>query len=314
VGLEPVRVFDTELAGRLLGYPRVGLASMVEAVLGYRLEKGHSAADWSERPLPEPWLRYAVLDVEVLLELRDALEAQLRERGKLQWAHEEFAAIVSAPPTPRRNDPWRRVSGLHRVRRPRQLAAVRALWQTRDELARERDLAPGRVLPDSAIVQAALTMPTTLDALTKLAGYNGRATRRQARTWFQALQAARALPERELPPANVPGNILPPTRSWPDRDPEAAERLAVLRAAVAAIADEHTLPTENLLAPDSVRRIAWQPPADQSPEGIAATLRTFGARPWQVSLTAPVIAHALRRLRTRREARGSATGAAGTAP
>src|SRR4029077_18536255 len=81
LGLRPRRVFDTELAGRLLGYPRVGLGSMVENVLGFTLEKGHSAVDWSVRPLPEPWLRYAALDVEVLVDLRDALEKELDRRG-----------------------------------------------------------------------------------------------------------------------------------------------------------------------------------------------------------------------------------------
>ncbi|MDP9398351.1 MAG: ribonuclease D, partial [Actinomycetota bacterium] len=128
-GMRPRRIFDTELAGRLLGFPRVGLAAMVAEVLGYGLEKGHSAADWSTRPLPEPWLRYAALDVEVLLELRDALEEQLAEAGKLEWAYEEFAAVLAAPAPAPRAEPWRRTSGLHRVRRPRQLAVVRALWQ-----------------------------------------------------------------------------------------------------------------------------------------------------------------------------------------
>ena len=56
------------------------------SVLGFALEKGHSAADWSTRPLPEPWLRYAALDVEVLVELRDALADVLAEQGKLEWA------------------------------------------------------------------------------------------------------------------------------------------------------------------------------------------------------------------------------------
>jgi ribonuclease D len=299
VGLRPRRLFDTELAGRLLGLARVGLGSMVESVLGYRLEKGHSAVDWSTRPLPEPWLRYAALDVEVLIELRNALEEQLRFQGKLEWAQEEFAAIAGAPLPGPRHDPWRRVSGLHRVRRPRQLAVVRALWETRDRIARERDLAPGRVLPDSAIVDAALAAPETPQALAALPVFGGRSNRRSVSVWFAAVDAARRLPDRELPPATVVSDVPPPARSWPDRDPEAAERLTTLRAAVAAIADEHGLPTENLLAPDSIRRIAWQPPGDLSPESIGATLTALGARRWQVELTAKVISRALVRLRTR---------------
>jgi len=301
VGLRAARLFDTELAGRLLGFPRVGLGAMVESVLGFSLEKGHSAVDWSTRPLPEPWLRYAALDVEVLIELRDALEEQLRRQGKLAWAHEEFAAIASSPLPPPRKDPWRRVSGLHRVRRPRQLAVVRSLWEARDRMAQERDLAPGRVLPDSAIVDAALSMPATVDVLAAMPVFGGRSNRRSANVWFAAVEAARQLPDGELPQSTMPNNVPPPARSWADRDPAAAERLATLRAAVAAIADEHGLPTENLVAPDSIRRIAWQPPEDLSTEHMGATLAGFGVRRWQIELTAKVISRALDRLRTRSE-------------
>ena len=91
-------LFDTELAGRLLGYPRVALGTMLEEVLGFRLAKEHSAADWSVRPLPAEMLKYAALDVEVLTELRDALAEQLAEQGKTEWARQEFAAIAAAPP------------------------------------------------------------------------------------------------------------------------------------------------------------------------------------------------------------------------
>ncbi len=108
LGLRPGLLFDTELAGRLLGYPRVGLGTLVEEVLGLTLEKTHSAADWSSRPLPEEWLRYAALDVEVLVELRDALAAQLEEQGKTGWAEQEFAAVLAARPAAPRPDPWRR--------------------------------------------------------------------------------------------------------------------------------------------------------------------------------------------------------------
>src|SRR6478735_7694298 len=138
VGIRPRLLFDTELAGRLAGLPRVGLGPLVEQILGLSLRKGHGAADWSTRPLPHDWLVYAALDVEVLVELRDEMEALLVRQGKLEWAHQEFAAIVAAPPAPPRVDPWRRTSGIHRIRKRRQLAVVRALWERRDEVARRR--------------------------------------------------------------------------------------------------------------------------------------------------------------------------------
>jgi ribonuclease D len=295
LGMRPARIFDTELAGRLLGYPRVGLGAIVEEVLGLSLEKGHSAADWSTRPLPEPWLRYAALDVEVLVELRDALAAQLDEQGKRAWAEEEFAAIVAAAPAPPRVEPWRRTSGLHRVRKRRQLAVVRALWERRDEVARRRDIAPGRVLPDSAIVAAALAVPRTEDELVALPVWGGRSMRRQTATWLPAIAAAMEVPEGELPDPKTPHEGPPPARSWPERDPAAAARLAAARAAVGAVAADLRLPVENLVAPDSVRRLCWDPPADLDEEVVGDFLRDHGARPWQVELTAAVLVDALTR-------------------
>ncbi|TKK86978.1 ribonuclease D [Herbidospora galbida] len=301
IGFRPRRLFDTELAGRLLGYERVGLGTMVEVVLGFGLVKGHSAADWSTRPLPEDWLRYAALDVEVLIELRDALHAELTETGKLDWAMEEFAAILTAPTAPPRTDPWRRTSGIHRVRALRGLAVVRELWTIRDALARETDLAPGRVLPDSAIVQAALDLPRTTKGLTEIAPFTGRSARRHLREWLAAITRGRTMPESELPQPLGPGDGPPPANRWADRDPAAAKRLAAARAVVAALADEHRMPTENLLQPDAVRRLTWEPPADLDEDAISDRLRALGAREWQIGLAAHPMSRALQRLETKGE-------------
>jgi ribonuclease D len=293
VGMRPRYVFDTELAGRLLGYQRVGLGAMVERHLGLALEKGHSAADWSTRPLPRAWLAYAALDVEVLIDLRDALHRELVEQGKLDWARQEFAAIAAAPPPAPRAEPWRRTSGMHRIRGRRQLAAVRSLWESRDALARERDLAPGRLLPDSAIIAAALADPRSPEGLLELTGFGGRQQRRLGRRWYAALASARELPDAELPLPAMASDAPPPVNRWSDRNPMAAGRLAAARAAVGAIAEHHTVPVENLLSPDLVRRLAWQPPLDMSPAGVAAVLAAGGARDWQRSLTATPLAEAL---------------------
>jgi ribonuclease D len=297
LGYRPRTLFDTELAGRLLGFPRVGLASLVEEVLGLRLAKGHGAEDWSTRPLPEEWLRYAALDVEVLVELRDALAGQLEEQGKSRWARQEFAAVLAARPPEPRPDPWRRTSGIHRVRSRRGLAVVRELWLERDAIARRRDLSPGRVLPDAAIIEAARAMPTSAEQLAALQGFNGRGARRHLRHWFAAVSRARAGAEAALPaPSGPPADGPPPTHRWAERDPAAARRLTAVRAVVAALADSNHLPTENLLHPDAVRRLAWTPPDPATAEAIGAQLRGYGARPWQVELTAGPIAGALTRL------------------
>jgi ribonuclease D len=293
----PRRIFDTEMAGRLLGYPRVGLATLVEELLGLRLEKTHSAADWSSRPLPEEWLRYAALDVEVLVELRDILAQQLMDEGKLEWARQEFAAVLAAGPPEPRADPWRRTSGIHRVRNRRGLAVVRELWLERDKIARQRDLSPTKVLPDRAIVEAARSIPAGMQELTAITGFTGRGARRHAADWLAALSRARIQPDKSLPDASAPpGDGPPPAHRWPERDPEAAKRLTAVRAVVAALADSHGLPTENLLPPDAVRRLSWQPPAEPEAAAVSSELVSYGARPWQVELTAVPIAKALRRI------------------
>jgi ribonuclease D len=293
VGMVAPALFDTELAGRIAGFERVGLGAMVENVLGYALEKGHSAADWSTRPLPHDWLVYAALDVEVLLELRDALEQELEAQGKLAWAEEEFEAVRTAPPPGPRVDPWRRTSGIHRLRTRRQLAGVRAMWEARDMLARRRDTAPGRVLPDSAVINAVLAAPATPAELLALPVYGGRSTRRHVELWWGALQKAAAMDEADLPSPAAPSDGPPAPSRWAERDPVAAKRLARLRAVVTGLAEEHRMPAENLLPPDAVRRLAWTPPAEPSEEAVEADLLRHGARPWQVGLTAAGLAAAL---------------------
>jgi ribonuclease D len=295
VGFRPRQLFDTELAGRLLGYPRVALGTLVEEVLGFHLEKGHSAADWSARPLREELLRYAALDVEVLIELRDALAAELAEQGKTEWARQEFAAVLAAKPAAPRPDPWRRTSGIHRVHSRRGLAVVRELWTTRDRIAQAADLSPRRVLPDMAIIEAARSLPVNDGQLARISGFTGRHARRHEREWLAAITRARRSTDDELPDATggaVP-NGPPPVHRWAERDPAAAARLTAARAVVAVIAEASKLPVENLLAPDTLRRLAWDPPQPSDQEAVALALAGYGARPWQIELTADALAQAL---------------------
>jgi ribonuclease D len=294
LGMKPRRLFDTELAARLAGFERVGLAALTEQLLGYTLEKHHSAADWSTRPLPESWLTYAALDVEMLTDLRDHLAAELDRQGKSAWAAEEFAALVaSADKVPRlRPDPWRRTSGIHRVRGARAQSRVRSLWYARDGVASRRDSAPGRVLPDSAIIAAAELDPKDERVLLTLPGFGGRSVRRLARVWLDALDEARSLSDDELP-VNQPVDGPPPPHRWAERDPIAAARLARCRHVVVSTAETHNLPPENLISPDFIRRLAWSPPEEVTRQTVGDILRGFGARAWQVGLIADDLAEVL---------------------
>ncbi|MGW4631254.1 HRDC domain-containing protein [Nocardia sp. NPDC004415] len=301
LGLRPARLFDTELGGRLAGYERVGLAAMVENLLGRSLRKGHGAADWSTRPLPDEWLNYAALDVELLLELRDTVAADLTTQGKIDWAAEEFEHVRTLdPPTPKA-DRWRRTSGIHTLRRTRQLAIVRELWTTRDGLARARDVAPARILPDSAIVAAATAEPRTIAQLRNLPVFGGPRQRRYSRDWLAAVERARTLPDKELPPLTLPFDGPPPVNRWERRDPAAAARLNTARSAMGKLSTEYAIPVENLLSPDLVRRLCWDALPDYknpgTPEALAAHIESFlhtgGARPWQRTLTVPTLTEAL---------------------
>ncbi|WP_209923346.1 HRDC domain-containing protein [Mycolicibacterium lutetiense] len=293
IGLRPGKLYDTELAGRLAGFERVNLAAMVQRLLGLQLMKGHGAADWSKRPLPAEWLNYAALDVEVLLELRDAIAAVLDDQDKTDWAAQEFEHLRTYVAQPTRRDRWRRTSGIHKVRNPQALSAVRELWTTRDTIARGRDIAPGRILPDAAIINAATSDPKTVDELIALPVFGGSKQRKSAKVWLDAL--ARARDNADPPEANDAQSGPPPAARWARRKPEAAARLEAAKAGLAELSQRVSVPAENLITPEVVRRLCW----DWHPVGDVATaveefLVDAKVRPWQRELTVPVLTAALK--------------------
>lgn len=300
IGLHPTRLFDTELGSRLAGLPRVGLAAVTEHYLHVSLAKEHSAVDWSTRPLPEPWLRYAALDVEALIEVRDALAEDLRAQGKAELAGQEFDALTRFTGPPLRTDPWRRTSSMHKVRNRRGLARVRSLWQTRDAIARERDISPGRILPDALIIDMALADPRTdadlIRATTPAGGRSRPAHRSVTRyrdQWLRAVREADALPEGDLPTSSLRSDAPPPARAWADRDPVAAARLQQVRDALTEHGEQVSVPIENLLTPDSLRRVLWRPPTPADEAGFTRELSALGARAWQVDLVVPLLVAAV---------------------
>ena len=296
VGMVPQRLFDTELAGRLLGLPRVALGSLIEVALGKSLAKEHSASDWSRRPLPPDWLNYAALDVELLIPLRHWVDEQLRAAHKDVWAQQEFAHLAAhaTDPAPVRAEPWRRTSGTHDIHTARGLAVVRELWTERDRLARELDKAPGRVLGDRAIsglaarAEASGFVPSR-EALRAVEGFRWRIAARYESNWLDALARALALPPRELPPKRLRAEGIPHPKSWPTRFPDAAERWSRIRPATLELAEQLALPVENLIAPDAVRKLAWEPPQGGSASSIDAFWAAEAVRPWQRDLVVPVV-------------------------
>lgn len=290
IGLIPSNLFDTELASRLLGKDRVGLGAVVEELLGIELAKAHSADDWSTRPLPSSWLAYAALDVELLVDVRDRLAEELSEAGKADWARQEFEFLLGFRPKPQDPERWRRLSRIHSLRFPRQLAIARELWLARDEYARETDTAPGRIVPDRSLTAAASALPRTRGQLAALKEFTGKQSRSQLDRWWSAVE--RGLQTRDLPKRTGPsGNGIPHPKSWQHKRPEADARFKMARPAVAAKAEELQLPTDNLLTPAFLRQVCWEPTSENA-ESISQQLGSLGAREWQINITAPVIAGA----------------------
>ena len=299
LGINPAKLFDTELAGRIAGLPRVGLGPLLESLMGVLLAKEHSAADWSARPLPKEWLTYAALDVELLVELRNHMYAVLADAKKLPWALEEFASILKAPPAPPRVDPWRRTSGMHKIKRRDQLAVVKSLWIARDEIASRQDIAAGKLLNDSAIVELAIAVPTTKKEFEKCLRPLGLRARwmENLQLWLDSIASAVALPEDQWPTMRTNADTLPPIKLWRDKFPEKFAPLSHARAAIELIAEENQIPVENLITPEHVRRVCWKPPVGAtttlSVSLVESALSDLGARQWQIDLVAPSLAAAL---------------------
>ena len=299
LGLNPVKLFDTELAGRIAGLPRVGLGPLLESIMGVLLAKEHSAADWSARPLPKEWLTYAALDVELLVELRNHMYKILEDAKKLPWALEEFASILKAPPAPPRVDPWRRTSGMHKIKRRDQLAVIKSLWIARDEIASQQDIAAGKLLNDSAIVELAIAVPTTKKEFEKCLRPLGLRARwmENLQLWLDSIASAVALPEDQWPSMRTNADTLPPIKLWRDKFPEKFAPLSHARAAIELIAEENQIPVENLITPEHVRRVCWKPPVGAtstlSVSLVESALSELGARQWQIDLVAPSLAAAL---------------------
>ena len=288
IGLYPGAIFDTELAGRLAGQPRVGLGALTESLLHLRLAKEHSAADWSTRPLPESWLNYAALDVDVLHELAKEVKELLSNQGKLSWAQQEFEALMSFRPKPQKLDRWRGISGLHKVQDRLSLEIARQLWLARETLARKMDVAPGRLIPDSSILVAATQKPKTRPELAAMKSFSGRASRSYLDTWWEAVQTAhKATDLPALKPDKT--DALPNHRNWINKFPEADRRLKHAKEALVQLSESKQVPLENLLTPELLRQVSFAPPENLSSKTLSERLTQLGARPWQIELTADLI-------------------------
>ncbi|MDO5670883.1 MAG: HRDC domain-containing protein [Corynebacterium sp.] len=297
LGLYPGSLFDTELAGRLAGFDHVNLAAMIDLLFDVHLAKGHGAEDWSQRPLPQNWLAYAALDVELLLELGDTMAEILDAQGKLDWAGQEFEYIrtTHAGLTGPAETTWRDLKGVSSLTHPEQLAVARELWMAREAIAVADDRAVSRILPTKVLIEIARTLPRTGRELARVKGFPAR-RRSAVRFWGEVIERAtgsdpRTWPKRERPPRGLPSR-----QAWANEYPESFERLTTARTLLEELSAELAIPTENILKPATLRSVAWAATAGRevrSPLEVPDLLRAHEARDWQVELTAPILTETL---------------------
>lgn len=281
LGMVPPSLFDTELAARLTGVESFSLRGVCEAVLGVSLDKSHQNEDWSLRPLPTDWLRYAALDVELLPQLREALLARLEALGRLDWAEQEFGYLLTHPNVPKANT-WQNLKGVSRAKKPEQLAIVQELWNTREILAKELDIAPSRLLSSAGIIAAALTNPGTRRKMQNIEEFRRPRARAHTDRWWTAIRRAQEVPREERPTLDTHREGPPPARFWKRQAPEAFERLQKVREAVTKVADSLKLAPEIVLEPRVQRILAWD-----EPRNIEEALVLADARPWQIEQVLP---------------------------
>ena len=285
-GLQAPHLFDTQIAAKLLGYEHVGLGAVTEEVLGVKLAKNHTRENWSLRPLKQSWLDYAALDVEYLVELAVALKEQLVAAGRLPWAEQEFAYALASFHRPTDTDPWRHLKGAGKAKSPQQLGLLRELYYQRDQVAKERDLAPSRVLPNRALVDLVLQPPRSYQELSARPFMKRRQLRRHARLWWQAIKKVRSLPSEQLP-GKAPLRKLheiTAIATWEKIDPARAQLYRTLKEDVATWAQENQIWAECALSPSAIRQVAayWEKSDD-----TATLLEAAAARSWQKEIFLP---------------------------
>ena len=293
--LRPAQLFDTELAGRFLGFHRVNLAAMVEHYLGVRLRKNHGGEDWSRRPIPSEWLDYAALDVEYLLPLADAMRSELTQQSpKDEWVAEECDYLIRVyrgySPTPKS---WEDLKGVRRLQTSKQLQVARWLWQVREKLAQASDTAVSRLLPDKTLVALATELPTTVPKVINTTGYPPR-LRRKARYWAnQVDKALRTSRERWPEPFPIPTHRdKPPSRyTWSRYYSESFPALTLVREELTRVAAQVNIPMENMIQSSDTNEIVWR--SQELKEVTDATellelLRRLQIRPWQQKLCLPI--------------------------
>ena len=199
-GFTIANLIDTSICAQLLGYEAFGLAALLERHFGLKVDKSHQRADWAMRPLPPDMLEYAAMDTRYLIALAQKLKDELTVLGRWEWALEEFARLETVRFVERDEDdePFRRLKGIGSFDR-RSLGIVRALHAWRDELARDADRPPFKIIGNDAIVEIAKAKAASMEQIEAIKAVSQYHRKRFGRELVRIVKGVMAMPEEDLP-------------------------------------------------------------------------------------------------------------------
>jgi ribonuclease D len=258
-GFAFANIFDTHAAAQLLGYEYLGLSALMEKVLGIHHSKRRQRDDWSQRPLASEQLEYAAMDTHHLLRLRDVLQSELLQKGRLSWALEEFetAAATERPGKEFDTEGFRRIKGSRELS-PQNQITLRALHLWRDRVARKMDVPPFKVINNSVLLDLVQKPPQSAHSMIDRPGISHRVARKFASDILTTIAEARQQDPSilETPARN---NFKAPNRM-------AKRRLEALRQWRYEKAKELNLHVGVVFPSNLLENLAVAPPADQ--EGL----------------------------------------------
>lgn len=282
-GWSVTHLFDTRVAAQLLGIRSFGLAALLEMFFEVKLDKKHQRADWSMRPLTADMLDYAAQDTRYLLELRDKLTVQLKEKGRLHWAQEEFARAEGTQwSLDEENTGFLKLKGARDLSR-RELARLRELVKWRDAIAAELDRAVFRVAGNEVLLDLSRIAPATRDALFAIKGFPRGMSEARAAEALDSIRRGDKVPDADLP-------RFPKSTRW-DKDPEFDERVAQLKNVRDAAATRLDLDPGVVCSRDRMEAVARR-----NPRTAAEVAEVSELRRWQVEVLATDFAAALARM------------------
>ena len=198
-GAIPQPVYDTQIAATLLGHgDQLGYAKLVKVMMSINVDKEHARTDWSQRPLDEAQIHYAMNDVRYLIPMYRQQMQRLREKGRDEWLQADFESLADIniyAPAP--DQVWKRVKGSKLLKRG-QLVVLQQLASWREQYAKQSNRPRKWIIPDDVLIDIARRCPTSVEAMEKIRGWNSY-TKKFANDILQQIQHAKSIPEDRWP-------------------------------------------------------------------------------------------------------------------